>query len=57
MGGILENAHIENQGGDGMRYQDDVREIIWSRRKWMKLNQDQNCGFGSGGFELWASAV
>jgi hypothetical protein len=54
---ILENAHFENQGGYGMRYQDDVRIIIWSRRRWMKLNQDQNCGFGSGGFEHWSSAV
>jgi len=57
MGIILANAHSENQGGDGMILQDDVRKIIWSRRKWMKVNQDQNCGFGSGGFEHWASAV
>jgi len=57
MGIILANAHFENQGGDGVRYQDGVRKIIWSHRKWMKVNQDQNCGFGSGGFGHGASAV
>jgi hypothetical protein len=57
MGIILENAHFENQGGDGRRHQDDVRKIIWSHRRWVKLNQDQNCGFGSGGFEHWSSDV
>jgi hypothetical protein len=48
---IPEIAHFENQGGDGMRYQDDHRKIILACRRRMKLNQDQNCGFGSGGFE------
>jgi hypothetical protein len=33
MGIILENTHFENQGGDGMRYQDDHRKIIWARRR------------------------
>lgn len=54
---VLENIHFLNQGGGNRNYEDSLREIVCEHRGRVKLNQDQNCGFGNGGVEALASGL